>query len=29
MANPYNNPRPVDAAGLRALLERAWAGMGV
>lgn len=29
MANPYNNPRPVDAEGLRALLERAWAGMGV
>jgi maleylacetate reductase len=26
MANPYWNPRPLDPAALRALLQRAWAG---
>jgi alcohol dehydrogenase class IV len=26
LANPYWNPRPLEAAGLRALLERAYAG---
>lgn len=25
-ANPYSNPRPVDAASLTELIERAWAG---
>jgi alcohol dehydrogenase class IV len=29
MANPYRNPRPVEAYGLQSLLERAWAGSGV
>jgi len=28
-ANPYANPRPVDAASLTELIERAWAGAGV
>jgi maleylacetate reductase len=26
LANPYGNPRPLDASGLRALLARAWKG---
>ncbi len=26
LANPYWNPRPPEAAGLRSLLERAWQG---
>jgi hypothetical protein len=26
MANPYANPRPLDAGALTDLLERAWAG---
>lgn len=26
LANPYWNPRPIEAAPLRTLLERAWAG---
>jgi maleylacetate reductase len=29
LANPYGNPRPVEAGALRELLERAWAGAGV
>ncbi len=29
MANPYANPRPVDATSLTELIERAWAGKGV
>lgn len=29
MANPYWNPRPLDRAGVRALLARAWAGQPV
>lgn len=29
MANPYGNPRPVDAQALRDLLECAWEGVGV
>ena len=29
MANPYNNPRPIEAAPLREILSRAWAGSGV
>jgi maleylacetate reductase len=28
LRNPYDNPRPVKAGGLAALLERAWAGFG-
>jgi alcohol dehydrogenase class IV len=27
LANPYWNPRPLEAAGLRTLLESAWAGV--
>lgn len=27
LRNPYENPRPVEAGALAALLERAWAGM--
>jgi maleylacetate reductase len=26
LANPYWNPRPIEAAPLRALLQRAWEG---
>jgi len=26
LKNPYWNPRPLEAEGLRALLRRAWAG---
>jgi maleylacetate reductase len=29
MANPYGNPRPVEAGALGELLERAWAGAGI
>lgn len=29
MANPYGNPRPVEAGALSELLKRAWAGAGV
>jgi maleylacetate reductase len=29
MANPYGNPRPVEASALGELLERAWAGAGI
>ena len=29
MANPYGNPRPVEAGALSDLLERAWAGAGI
>jgi maleylacetate reductase len=29
IANPYNNPRPIEAAPLREILSRAWAGSGV
>jgi maleylacetate reductase len=29
LANPYNNPRPIEAAPLREILSRAWAGSGV
>jgi maleylacetate reductase len=29
IANPYANPRPVEANALRDLLERAWSGAGV
>ncbi|MCP3713173.1 maleylacetate reductase [Paraburkholderia sp. CNPSo 3274] len=28
LANPYDNPRPVEASPLNALLEHAWAGTG-
>ena len=26
LVNPYWNPRPLEAHGLRLLLERAWSG---
>jgi maleylacetate reductase len=26
MANPYWNPRPLERAGIRGLIARAWAG---
>ncbi|CAB3810723.1 maleylacetate reductase [Paraburkholderia fynbosensis] len=29
LANPYNNPRPIEPAPLREILSRAWAGSGV
>ncbi|CAG9275173.1 Maleylacetate reductase [Paraburkholderia unamae] len=29
MANPYGNPRPIEATALRQIIERAWAGTGV
>ncbi|WGS55289.1 maleylacetate reductase (plasmid) [Paraburkholderia sp. D15] len=29
LANPYNNPRPIEPAPLREILARAWAGSGV
>lgn len=29
LANPYKNPRPIEAAPLREILFRAWAGSGV
>jgi maleylacetate reductase len=29
LANPYSNPRPIEAAPLREILSRAWAGSGV
>jgi maleylacetate reductase len=29
LANPYKNPRPIEAAPLREILSRAWAGSGV
>jgi maleylacetate reductase len=29
MANPYGNPRPVEAGALGDLLERAWTGAGI
>lgn len=29
LANPYDNPRPIESAPLREILSRAWAGSGV
>jgi maleylacetate reductase len=29
LRNPYDNPRPVEAGALAALITRAWSGIGI